>query len=168
MEKVILVDKADNEVGVEEKMEAHREGKLHRAFSIFVFSSDGRLLLQQRALSKYHCPGLWSNTCCSHPRPGELVEAAAHRRLVEEMGFDCPLREAFSFTYKVKFDNGLVENEFDHVLMGRYDGVVKANPDEAESWKWLGINELRNDVRENPEKYTYWLRVSLERVLSLL
>lgn len=168
MEHVILVDEADNEIGTEEKLKAHKEGKLHRAFSIFVFNSEGKLLLQQRALSKYHCPGLWANTCCSHPRPNETVEAAAHRRLVEEMGFDCPLKEIFSFTYKAKFDNGLMEHEFDHILLGRFDGTPKANPEEVESWKWVGIDELKQDINANPGRYAYWFRISFERAFSLV
>ncbi len=168
MERVILVDEADNQIGTEEKLKAHREGKLHRAFSIFVFNSDGKLLLQQRALSKYHCPGLWANTCCSHPREGESADAAAHRSLVEEMGFDCPLKEAFSFTYKAKFDNGLTEHEFDHVLVGKFDGEPKPNPDEVAAVKRVGVDELRKDVRENPERYAYWFRVSFERAFSAL
>lgn len=168
MEQVILVDEADNQIGVEEKLKAHRDGKLHRAFSIFVFNSEGKLLLQQRALSKYHCGGLWANTCCSHPRPGEGTEIAAHRRLREEMGFDCPLKELFSFTYKAKFDNGLTEHEFDHVLIGKFDGTPKANPEEVESWKWVDIDELRNGIRQNPDKYVYWLKASFEKVFSLL
>ncbi len=168
MEQVILVDETDNQIGTEEKIKAHREGKLHRAFSIFVFNSEGKLLLQQRALSKYHCPGLWANTCCSHPRQGESVEEAAHRRLVEEMGFDCQLKEIFSFVYKVKFDNGLTEHEFDHVLIGKFDGTPIANPEEVESWKWVGIDELKQNIIENPNKHAYWFRVSFERAFSLL
>ncbi len=168
MERVILVDKSDNQIGTEEKMKAHREGKLHRAFSIFIFNYDGKLLLQQRSKSKYHCPGLWANTCCSHPRDGEGTEAAAHRRLAEEMGFDCQLKEAFSFTYKTKFDNGLTEHEFDHVLIGKCDAVPKPNPDEVESWRWVGVGELRKDIRENSERYAYWFRVSFERAFSLM
>lgn len=166
MEHVILVDENDTEIGTEEKMNAHREGKLHRAFSVFVFNSEGRLLLQQRAKSKYHSGGLWANACCSHPRPGEGLEEAAHRRLVDELGFDCHLKEAFSFTYKAKFDNGMAEHEFDHVFIGRYDGSVRANPDEVESWKWVGVDELSNDIKENPGRYAYWLKAVIERVVS--
>ncbi len=166
MERVILVDENDKQIGTEEKIKAHREGRLHRAFSIFTFNQEGKLLLQQRALSKYHCPGLWANTCCSHPRDGEVTEAAAHRRLMEEMGFDCPLKEAFSFIYKVKFDNGLWEHEFDHVLIGRYDGSVKANPEEVESWKWVGLDELREGIKQDAEKYAYWFRISFERAFQ--
>ncbi len=166
MERVILVDEADNRIGTEEKLKAHKDGKLHRAFSIFVFNSDGKLLLQQRALSKYHCGGLWANTCCSHPRDGESTEAAAHRRLVEEMGFDCQLKEIFSFTYKAKFENGLTEHEFDHVLIGSFDGELKPNSDEVASVKWVDIGWLINDIGDNPENYTYWLKAAIEKVVS--
>lgn len=164
MEEVILVDEKDNQIGTEEKLQAHREGKLHRCFSIFVFNSEGKLLLQQRAKSKYHSGGLWSNTCCSHPRPGEPTEQAAHRRLKEELGFDCPLNEVFTFTYKTKFDNGLYEHEFDHVLFGRFDGSPIPNPEEVESCKWVGVEELKKDIQENPDNYTYWLKVALEKL----
>ncbi len=166
MEEVILVDEADNPIGTEEKLKAHRDGKLHRAFSIFVFNSEGKLLLQQRALSKYHCGGLWANTCCSHPRHGEGTEAAAHRRLKEEMGFDCPLEEAFSFIYKAKFDNGLTEHELDHVLIGKYDGSVKSNPDEVASWNWVDVETLKGDMKENPDRYAYWLKVAMGKLGS--
>jgi len=166
MEEVILVDEADNQIGTAEKLQAHKEGKLHRCFSAFVFNSEGKLLLQQRAKSKYHSGGLWSNTCCSHPRPGEAVEAAAHRRLKEELGFDCPLKEAFTFIYKTKFDNGLFEHEFDHVFIGKFDGSPIPNPEEVESWTWVSLAELKKDIKENPENYTYWLKVSIGKVIS--
>lgn len=159
MEHVILVDEADNQIGTEEKLKAHEEGKLHRAFSIFIFNKDGMLLLQQRAFSKYHCPGIWSNTVCSHPKNGETVEQAAHRRLKDELGFDCPLKEVFSFTYKVKFDNGLWENEFDHVLIGKYDGLVKPNVKEVAAVKWMSMKELKYDLKKKQEFYSYWLNV---------
>src|SRR4030042_2763439 len=122
MEKIILVDENDREIGTEEKLKTHEQGKLHRAFSIFVFNSKGELLLQRRAKGKYHSGGLWTNTCCSHPREGEKLEEAVHRRLKQEMGLDCPLKEAFSFIYKVRFENGLFEHELDHVFIGRVDG----------------------------------------------
>lgn len=116
--QVILVNELDQETGLMEKMEAHEKGLLHRAFSVFIMNDQGDMLLQQRALDKYHSGGLWTNACCSHPLPGEAVEAAAHRRLSEEMGFDCPLRELFQFTYRTEFDNGLIEHEYDHVWTG--------------------------------------------------
>jgi len=166
MEKIILVDKDDRQVGTGEKMAVHREGKLHRAFSIFVFNSKGELMLQRRAKSKYHSGGLWTNTVCSHPREGEGLEEAAHRRLKEEMGFDCPLEEAFSFIYRVAFKNGLTENELDHVFVGRYDGEPVPDPQEADGWKWIPLEELKKDIVKNPEKYTYWLRLALDRLVS--
>ena len=166
MERVIVVDNNDKEIGTEEKIKAHEKGKLHRAFSIFVFNSKGELLLQKRAREKYHSGGLWTNTCCSHPRAGEGLEEAAHRRLKEEMGFDCKLREAFSFIYKVKFRNGLTENELDHVFVGRFGGKPKPKPEEAEGWKWVSMDGLKKDVEKNPDKYTYWLRVALEKLVS--
>ncbi|MEM7822802.1 MAG: isopentenyl-diphosphate Delta-isomerase [Candidatus Aenigmatarchaeota archaeon] len=166
VEYVVLVDKKDNVIGKEEKIKAHREGKLHRAFSIFVFSSDGKLLLQRRALSKYHSPGLWSNTCCSHPKPDEKLEEAIHRRLIQEMGFDCPLKPAFSFIYKIRFDNGLWEHELDHVFIGKFDGQPKPNKEEVEEWKWVDVDELKQDMKKHPEKYTYWFRVCLDKILK--
>ncbi len=167
MENVILVDEKDHEIGTEEKLKAHREAKLHRSFSLFVFNSKGELLIQQRALSKYHCPGICSNTCCSHPRPAESTEAAAHRRLKEEMGFDCQLKEVFTFIYKVKFDNGLSEYEFDHVFIGKYDGKVFPNPEEVASSKWISIKDLKGDIKKNPCKYSYWLREALIKLTEL-
>ncbi|MCX6814094.1 MAG: isopentenyl-diphosphate Delta-isomerase [Candidatus Aenigmarchaeota archaeon] len=166
MEEIILVDEKDREVGREEKIAVHKQGKLHRAFSIFVFNSKGEMLIQKRAKGKYHSGDLWTNTCCSHPRAGENIEEAVHRRLKEEAGFDCPLKEAFSFIYKVKFDNGLMENELDHVFIGKFDGKPKFNPEEAQEWKWISQEELKKDVQKNSEKYTYWFRVALDRVIS--
>lgn len=164
MEEVILVDENDKELGTAEKLQAHKEGKLHRCFSAFIFNSEGRLLLQKRAANKYHSAGLWSNTCCSHPRPGELTEAAAHRRLQEELGFDCLLTEAFQFTYKAHFDNGLTEHEFDHVFTGKFDGEVIPNPEEVSDFKWVGMDELKKDIQDNPDTYTYWLKVSIGKI----
>lgn len=166
-EKVVLLDKGLKEAGEEEKLKAHREGKLHRAFSIFVFSSKGELMLHRRAGGKYHSGGLWTNTCCSHPRPGEKLEEAVHRRLKFEMGFDCPLKEIFSFTYKVKL-GGLFEHEHDHVFVGTFNGEPRPNPEEADAWKWISMEELKKDVEENPDKYTYWFREALPRVLSYI
>ncbi len=136
-ELVVLVDENDKPVGTEEKLKAHQDGKLHRAFSVFIFNSQKQLLLQRRALSKYHSAGLWTNTCCSHPRPEESVLASAHRRLQEEMGFDCELKEIFNFKYKADFDNGLVEHEFDHVIIGYHDQNPISNPNEVDSYKWI-------------------------------
>jgi len=166
MEKVILVDAQDNQIGTEEKIKAHKDGKLHRAFSVFVYNSEGKMLIQKRALSKYHCPGLWSNTCCSHPRVGETIMEAAHRRLKEELGFDCDLKEVFTFTYKVAFDNGLTEHEFDHVLTGKFDGTPVLNKEEVADYKWVDVQELKTDIKNNPDNYTYWLKVALDKIES--
>jgi len=164
MEKIILVDRKDKEIGTGEKIKVHEEGRLHRAFSIFVFNSKGQLLLQKRARGKYHSGGLWTNTCCSHPRVGERMEEAVHRRLKKEMGFDCPLKEVFSFIYRVDFGNGLTENEYDHVFAGRFGGNPKPNPEEADGWKWVSMEELKADVKKNPQKYTYWFGLVLEKL----
>lgn len=163
MERVILVDERDRQVGSAEKMRAHAEGLLHRAFSIFVFDGRGRLLLQQRAISKYHSGGLWSNTCCGHPRPGETIAAAARRRLAEEMNFGCDLRDGFKFLYRAELDNGLTEHEYDHVLVGSFEGEPLPNPAEVGAWRWAEMDELLCDLRERPEDYSYWLRVALDR-----
>lgn len=167
MDEVILVDELDNEVGVMEKMEAHQQGKLHRCISVFVFHPDGRLMLQKRAKGKYHSGGLWSNTCCSHPRPGEGVAAAAHRRLWEETGFGCALTEVHAFIYRTEFQNGLIEHEYDHVFVGVSDATPSLNPAEAEEWKWMTPSDLHSDLSVHPEAYTYWLRVALDDVLRL-
>ncbi len=167
MTDVILVDELDREVGTMEKLEAHQKGLLHRAFSIFVFNTKGELLLQQRNKNKYHSGGLWSNTCCSHPSPGEGVEGAAYRRLQEEMGFTTELKIIHSFVYKAPFDNGLTEHEFDYVLVGKSDNSPKPNPDEVQDYKWISISDLKEDITKNPDKYTYWFRVSLDDVLVL-
>lgn len=163
---VILVDENDKEVGTELKTRAHQEGKLHRAFSIFIFNSKGELLLQKRSSKKYHSGGLWSNTCCSHPVPNETTESAAHRRLKEEMGLDCDLKEVFSFVYKTNLSGGLTEHEFDHVLVGYFDGEPKFNPDEVEEIKWVDAESLTRDIKQNPAKYTYWLKECCSQVVS--
>ncbi len=165
MDNIILVDENDREIGHEEKLCAHEKGLLHRAFSILVYNSKNEILLQQRAKSKYHCGGLWSNTCCSHPRKGESLDAAIHRRLKEEMGFDCELQKVTSFIYKTAFDNGLTEHEFLHVFVVKFDGKPAINPGEADDWKWVAIGELRKDAQNNPEKYTYWFKLILEKKL---
>jgi len=163
MQLVVLVDENNRKIGIEEKIKAHLDGKLHRAFSIFVFNSRGELLLQQRAESKYHSGGLWSNTVCSHPRPGENYLQTVHRRLREEMGFDCELKKLFSFIYKTDFGNGLIENEYDSVFMGKFDGKPKLNLKEAMDYKWIGIKNLKRDIAANPEKYSMWLKIILDR-----
>ncbi|MBU1201144.1 MAG: isopentenyl-diphosphate Delta-isomerase [Nanoarchaeota archaeon] len=164
VEYVILVDENDKEVGIEEKMDAHIKRKLHRAFSIFVYNSKGELLLQQREKSKYHCGGLWTNTCCSHPRPGEELKDAIHRRLKEEMGFDCELKEKFSFLYKAKFDNGLTENELDHVFVGFSDKTPNINLQEVEDYKLISISDLKKDILKNPDDYTSWFKMALKKL----
>lgn len=163
MEQVILVDTNDNPLGVMEKMEAHEKGLLHRAFSVFILNSKGELLLQQRAFSKYHSAGLWTNTCCSHQREGETNLEAGKRRLMEEMGMEVPLKEVFSFIYKAPFDNGLTEHEFDYVLVGYSDETPKINPDEVASWRWLSLNEIQQDILKNPKNYTEWFKIIFKK-----
>ncbi len=158
-EKVILVDEADNQVGLMEKMRAHEEAVLHRAFSVFVFNDKGELLLQQRATHKYHSPGLWTNTCCSHQREGETNIQAGRRRLMEEMGFDCELEDSFWFIYRAEFDNGLTEHELDHVLIGQYDEDPKINPDEVSDYKWMTMESVREDMEIHPDRYTEWFKI---------
>jgi isopentenyl-diphosphate delta-isomerase len=165
-EQLVLVDGNDNAIGVAEKTKVHRDGSLHRAFSIFIFDSTGNLLLQKRAQTKYHSGNLWSNTCCGHPRPSELTKDAARRRLAEEMGFDCELEEIFSFIYHVKIDDKLYEHEFDHVFRGRFDGEPIPNPDEVSDWKWVTVGELAKDIETMPQNFTYWLKISLEKLVS--
>lgn len=164
MEKVILVDKNDNQIGELEKMKAHLEAKLHRAFSIFIFNNKNELMLQKRALTKYHTPGLWTNTCCSHPRPGEKTIDAAHRRLQEEMGFDCDLIEVYVFTYEAKFSD-LTEHEIDHVFVGKYNNKPIINPEEVDSYKWINLTKLEHDVKINPDNYTPWFKIILKEYL---
>ena len=163
MEHVVLVDEQDREVGQMEKMAAHLQGKLHRAFSVFIFDSEGSLMLQQRAEHKYHSGGLWTNTCCSHPRPGEDVEAAAHRRLMEEMGFDCEIRYAFSFLYRQKVGD-LIEHELDHVYVGTYNAPPAINPNEVAAYKNISMANLRLDMDANPDTYTVWFQLCLDLV----
>lgn len=162
-ERVILVDKDDNEIGTMEKMEAHEKGLLHRAFSVFVLNSEGELMIHQRAQHKYHSGGLWTNTCCSHPRKGEGVEEAVHRRLQEEMGFDCPVEKLFHFTYKSELDQGLTEHEFDHLFVGHYNDEPNINPDEVMDWKWISIEDLEKDLEDNPGHYTEWFKIIFDR-----
>jgi isopentenyl-diphosphate Delta-isomerase len=162
IEIVILVDEKDNPIGYDEKMNAHSNGgKLHRAFSIFVFNSKGEVLLQRRAKAKHTFRGLWTNPCCSHPRKGEELEKAAHRKLKQEFGFDTDLREAFSFTYKATDrESNLTEHEFDHVFIGKFDGIPKPNPEEIDDWRWTTPAKLRRDLDNNPDSYTPWFRIA--------
>ena len=160
-ELVILVNEKDKPIGVEEKLKAHLEGKLHRCFSILILNSKGEILIQKRAETKYHSPGLWSNTCCSHPRPNEKIIEAAKRRLKEEMGIETVLNEIFKFSYRAKIGN-LIENEIDHVFFGRFDGNPIVNKKEVGDWRWINLKDLKKDLKENPEKYTFWFRKILE------
>ena len=167
-EKVILVDKNDNQVGLMPKLEAHEKGLLHRAFSIFVFNSRYELLLQKRASSKYHSGGLWTNTCCSHPREGEDTLDAANRRLDEEMGIKTSLRKVYDFIYKAELDNQLTEHEFDHVFYGVCDRDPKLNKDEAEDFKWVDMETLNNDIIKNEDNYTVWFKIAFEYFYNYL
>ena len=167
-EQIILVDDNDNEIGTMEKQEAHLKGKLHRAISVFIFNSKGDLLLQQRAISKYHSGGLWSNACCTHPRKGESTEKAAKRRLVEEMGMRCDLNFRFSFIYRAELANGLIEHEFDHVYFGESDDEPILNAEEAENFKYENIYTLISNVKKNGSEYTEWFKICLEEVKKYL
>jgi isopentenyl-diphosphate delta-isomerase len=161
MEQVVLVDEQDNETGVMEKLQAHVDGHLHRAISVFVFNSAGQLLLQRRAAGKYHSANLWTNTCCSHPRPGETVYDAANRRLYEEMGLKCALQETFCFVYKAKLDHNLTEHEYDHVFTGISDALPKPDDEEVAAWKYISIDDIETDIALHSEKYTEWFKICM-------
>jgi len=167
-DKVILVDKNDNQVGLMPKLEAHEKGLLHRAFSVFIFNNEYKLLLQKRATSKYHSGGLWTNTCCSHPREGEDISEAANRRLFEEMGIKTSLRKVYDFIYKAELDNGLTENEFDHVFYGVYDKEPKINLEEADDYKWMDMDSLNDDINNNGGNYTVWFKIAFEYFYNYL
>ena len=156
---VILVDKNDKKTGLMPKMEAHEKGVLHRAFSVFIFNDKNELMLQKRNVNKYHSPGLWTNTCCSHQKDGESNINAGKRRLKEEMGFCVDLNELDSFIYYVKFDNGLIEHELDHILVGEYNGSFNVNPKEVDEWKWLALDKIKDDIKTNPNNYTEWFKI---------
>jgi len=158
-ENVILVNEQDEQIGLMEKLEAHQKGALHRAVSVFIFNNKGELLLQKRAASKYHGAGLWTNTCCTHPRDGETNLECASRRLKEEMGIETKLKEQFSFVYKGEVENGLVENEFDHVFFGVYEGKIELNPNEAEDCTFVSLDKVFTDAELNPAKYSIWFRI---------
>ncbi len=162
-EEVILVNEKDEKIGLMPKMEAHEKGLLHRAFSVFIFNDKNELLLQQRALNKYHTPGLWANTCCSHQRDGESSLDAGKRRLMEEMGFTTDLEERTTFIYKAPFDNGLTEHEYDHILVGRYNDEPNINPEEVADYKWMTLEEVQKDIAKNPEKYTPWFKIIFDK-----
>lgn len=163
MEHVILVNEQDEAIGTMEKMEAHRTGALHRAFSILLFNAKGEMLLQQRATNKYHSGGLWTNTCCSHPLPGETMEAATRRKLYQEMGIDLQPTFAYKFIYRAALDHGLIEHEYDHVYIGSYDGEPNINQDEVSDWKYIDMLALREDLRQHPADYTYWFKLIVEQ-----
>ena len=161
MEKVILVDEHDNAIGTMEKMEAHQRGVLHRAFSILLFNSKSEVLLQKRSRNKYHSGGLWTNTCCSHPNPGESMEDATRRKLKQEMGIDIGPEFLYKFIYKTNLDNDLIEYEYDHVFTAHFEGTPEINADEVEDWKFMDIQDLREDVKNNPAAYTHWFKLML-------
>ncbi len=162
-EYVVLVDENDVELGLMEKMEAHEKGVLHRAFSVFIFNTLGEMLLQQRALSKYHSGGLWTNACCSHPRAGEAVEMAANRRLMEEMGLSTALTLKTSFIYKASFDNALTEHELDYIFIGTSDATPQINTEEVETFKWMRLEDIHVGINLNPDNYTAWFKIAMER-----
>ncbi len=163
-DKLILVDEHDREIGMSDKVTVHVEGLLHRAFSVFIFNTSGQLLLQQRAHEKYHSPALWSNTVCSHPRPGETTLDACHRRLMEEMGLRSSLDFAFSFIYKVKFENGLTEHEFDHVYTGITDQQPQPEPSEVAGFRYISMSDLHAEIAASPDDFTAWLKICLPRL----
>ena len=167
-ENVILVNQNDEQIGLMPKMEAHEKAVLHRAFSVFVLNEKNEIMLQQRASHKYHSPLLWTNTCCSHQRDRESNIQAGSRRLFEEMGFETGLKELFHFIYKAPFDNGLTEHELDHVMIGYYNDEPKINPDEVESWKWMGIEDVAKDIQLQPEIYTVWFKIIFDEFYHFL
>jgi isopentenyl-diphosphate Delta-isomerase len=164
MEEVILVNEQDEQVGSMEKMEAHYKGALHRAFSIFIFNTKGEMLLQQRAIAKYHSGGLWTNACCSHPRPGENTLEAANRRLNEELGFTTSINKIFDFKYNAAFQNGLIEHEFDHVYVGSYEGQIKPNPAEVQDYCYMSMKDISNSIVSHSHKYTAWFSIAFPEV----
>lgn len=159
-----MVDEYDNEIGLMEKMEAHQKAFLHRAFSVFIFNGNGEMLLQQRAFSKYHSGGLWTNACCSHPRAGETTLSAAQRRLKEELGFDAPIHEVFAFIYKAAFENGLAEHEFDHVFTGIFEGNIHFNKEEVADVKYMAVEDVKQSMQQQPELYTAWFHIAFEKM----
>lgn len=162
-EIVILVNELDEQIGTMPKMEAHEKALLHRAFSVFIMNDKGETMIQQRAAHKYHSPLIWANTCCSHQRVGESNIEAGKRRLMEEMGFEVPLKELFSFIYKAPFDNGLTEHELDHVMIGKYNGQPNINPEEVADWKWMKPEDIKNDIAVDPDKYSAWFKIIFDK-----
>ena len=167
-EQVILVNEKDEQIGLMPKQEAHEKAILHRAFSVFIFNDKNELMLQQRALEKYHSPGLWTNTCCSHQRNGESNIGAGKRRLQEEMGFITELSETTSFIYKAPFDNGLTEYEYDHILVGKFNGEPIINLEEVASWKWMLLYDVKKDIAINPNRYTAWFKIIFNKFYKYL
>lgn len=166
VQEVVLVDDNDHQIGIEEKLRAHQNGgKLHRAISVFVFNSKGETMIQQRAAHKYHAQSMWANSCCSHPEPGEKPIDAGHRRLKEEMGFDCEMREVFNFKYAASVGNGLTEREYDHIIFGSYEGRPAINKDEVSDWKWLDLYKLRDEIKRKPEMFAPWLVLMIDDVV---
>jgi len=163
-QQVILVNEKDEVKGTAGKMEVHRKGLLHRAFSVFVFNKRGEMLLQQRAMNKYHSGGLWTNACCSHPEPEEETKRGAMRRLKEELGFETPVEKIFDFVYKATFDNGLTEHEFDHVFSGEYEGKLNVNPDEVNDFCYKEISEIKDTMQTHPQKYTAWFHLAFPKI----
>ena len=159
---VILVDRNDKKKGLMPKMEAHKKGALHRAFSVFIFNNKNELMIQKRNKNKYHSPSLWTNTCCSHQRDEESNTGAGKRRLLEEMGFCTELNEIGSFIYNIEFDNGLIEHELDHILVGKYNDNVKINSDEVDNWKWMSLDNIRVDIKIRPKRYTEWFKIIMD------
>ncbi|PSL21430.1 isopentenyl-diphosphate Delta-isomerase [Dyadobacter jiangsuensis] len=163
--QVVLVDEQDQALGVVEKLRAHREGLLHRAFSIYIFNSRNELLLQKRAAAKYHAAGLWTNTCCGHPLPDERIEQAAHRRLLQEMGFDCLLEKKMECRYETSVGDGMIENEYLHVFFGWYEGQIAINKEEVEDFEHVPVKELENQIGRYPHQYTPWFRLIVPQIL---
>jgi len=167
-QQLILVDQNDTPIGLMGKQEAHEKGLLHRAFSVFILNNNAEIMMQQRALHKYHSPGLWTNTCCSHQMENETNVEAGMRRLQEEMGFTTSLEEKFSFIYKAEFDNGLTEHEFDHVLVGYYEGSPVLNLEEANDWKWMSVDHIKKDLKKHPNNYTAWFKIIFKEFYTQL
>jgi isopentenyl-diphosphate delta-isomerase len=165
---IALVNENDEVTGYSNKMDVHRSGQLHRAFSIFIFNDDYKILLQRRALSKYHSGGLWTNACCSHLVFGDNFDSAVHCKLNQEMGFDCNLEHIFTFNYKTQLGNGLIENELDHVFLGHFNGSPNPNPAEVSEWKWADLIEVNTDLINNKDNYTYWFNIAFQKVLQHL
>lgn len=163
---VILVNEKDEWIGTCEKMEAHKSGQLHRAFSIFIFNPKGEMLVHKRALNKYHSGGLWTNACCSHPMPGESTLQAAHRRLQEELGFDCPLQNLCTLRYKSSVGNDLIENEYDHIYKGIYDGTIQANEEEVMAYEFVAMEELKNRINKAPQEFTEWFKLAIPKITN--